>query len=267
VLEFRVTLVDTHAHLMDPAFAADLPAVLERAAAAGVTAIICVGYDLASSRAAVALAAQWPQLWATVGIHPNYLSAAPAGWRAELAELARAPRVVAIGETGLDYYRDYTPPPQQRAGFEEQLALAATLDLPVVVHCRDAEADVLAAIQQHARPSGGSGVLHCFSGSAATMRAAVAAGYYISFAGPLTFKTAEPLRAVAAQVPRDRLLVETDAPYLSPVPYRGQRNEPAHVRLTAERLAVLHGLSLAELAAQTTRNAHRLFPSLGEAAA
>ncbi|MBX5491708.1 MAG: TatD family hydrolase [Chloroflexi bacterium] len=260
-------LVDTHAHLMDPAFAADLPAVVARAGAADVTTIICVGYDLPSSRAAVALAAQWPSLWATVGIHPNYLTSAPANWLAELTDLAQAPRVVAIGETGLDYYREYTPPAVQRQGFEEQLALAARLGLPVVVHCREAEADVVAMIRQYAQPAGGAGVLHCFSGTEDTMRAAVAAGYYISFAGPLTFKTAEPLRSVAARVPRDRLLVETDAPYLSPMPFRGQRNEPARVRFTAERLAALHGLSLAELAALTTRNAYHVFHRIGEAAA
>ncbi|HLI29333.1 MAG TPA: TatD family hydrolase [Chloroflexota bacterium] len=260
-------LVDTHAHLMDPAFAADLPAVMARAVAAGVTTIICVGYDLPSSRAAVALAAQWPQLWATVGIHPNYLGAAPPTWRAELMDLARAPRVVAIGETGLDYYRNYTPAAVQRQGFEDHLALAAALGLPVIVHCREAEPEVVALLQAYARPAGGAGVWHCFSGAEATMHAAVAAGYYISFAGPLTFKSAEPLRAVAACVPHDRLLVETDAPYLSPAPFRGQRNEPARVCHTAERLAALHGLSLAELAGLTTRNAYRLFHRLGEAAA
>jgi TatD DNase family protein len=252
-------LVDTHAHLTDPAFAPDLPAVLERAWAAGVERIVCVGYDLESSRAAVALAARYPNLVAAVGVHPNYLAAAPANWLAEIRALAAAPQVVAIGETGLDYYRDYTPPERQRRGFAAQLALAAELGLPVVVHCREAESDVLAAISAHSGPGDRQGVLHCFSGTEATMRAAVAAGYYISFAGTLTFRNAAALRAVAAQVPRERLLVETDAPYLSPAPYRGQRNEPARVALTAACLAALHHVSPEEMARQTTANARRLF--------
>ncbi len=259
-------LVDTHAHLMDAAFRDDLAAVLERAHAAGVTTIVCVGYDLASSQAAVALAHEHPGLYATVGVHPNYLAAAPPDWLEQVRALARAPRVVALGETGLDYYRTYTPQAMQRAGFAAQLALAAELGLPVVVHCRDAEADVLTAITAAPPVAGPRGVLHCFSGSVATMQAAVAAGYYISFAGTLTFKNAAPLRAVARVVPGDRLLVETDAPYLSPVPYRGRRNEPAYVRWTATCLAEVRGESLAVCAARTTANAGRLFGWAREAA-
>jgi TatD DNase family protein len=252
-------LVDTHAHLMDPAFGDDLVAVLQRAAEAGVGTIVCVGYDLESSRAAVALAREHSGLLATVGLHPNYLAEAPPDWLSEVRALAAAPRVVGIGETGLDYYRTYTPRDVQQAGFTAQLKLGAELGLPVVVHCRDAEADVLTALQQQPRGERAPGVLHCFSGSTTTMHAAVAAGYYISMAGTVTFKNAAELRAVAAEVPDDRLLVETDCPYLSPVPHRGQRNEPAHVRLTAACIADLRGQSLPELAEQTTANAVCLF--------
>jgi TatD DNase family protein len=244
---------------MDPSYSADLSAVLERAAAAGVEAILCVGYDLASSRAAVDLAARVPGLFASVGVHPNYMASAPPGWLDELGELARQPRVVAIGETGLDYYRRHTPPEVQREAFQAHMALAVSLDLPVVIHSRDAEQDVVTMLE--AAPARGDtrGVWHCFSGTSATMRAAVGAGCYISLAGPLTFKNAADLRATAVQVPHDRLLVETDCPYLSPVPFRGQRNEPARVRFTAECLAELRGVSLASIGAQTTANAGRVF--------
>lgn len=259
MLEYLSMLVDTHAHLMDAAYAADLPAVLDRAAAAQVSTIVCVGYDLASSRSAVELAACQPGCYAAVGVHPNYLAEAPPGWLNEVRALAQAPRVVAIGETGLDYYRTYTPGDVQREGFAAQLALSAELDLPVVIHCRDAEADVVRALEQHSPGAHPPGVWHCFSGSLASMQAATARGYYISFAGSVTFKNAGALRAVAAQVPAQHLLVETDSPYLSPVPHRGERNEPAWVRLTAAVLAELRGVPLGELARQTSANAGRLF--------
>lgn len=266
VLELLTMLVDTHAHLMDTAFDSDLSSVLARADAAGVAVIVCVGYDLASSRAAVELAATHHHLYATVGVHPNYLAAAPPDWLERLRELAHAPRVVAIGETGLDYYRTYTEPEQQRAGFAAQQALAAELDLPVVIHCREAEADVCRSLSASA-PRRPAGVLHCFSGSLETMRLAVDTGYYISLAGTVTFKNAADLRAVASEVPLDRLVVETDAPYLSPVPWRGQRNEPARVQATASCLAEVRGVLLAEIERHTTANAGRLFGWQPEAVA
>jgi TatD DNase family protein len=259
VLEYFSMLVDTHAHLMDAAYADDLLAVLDRAAAAHVSTIVCVGYDLASSRAAVGLAARYPGLFATVGVHPNYLAEAPADWWRELRALAAAPRVVGIGEIGLDYYRTYTPGDIQREGFAAQLALADELDLPVVIHCRDAEVDLLRTLEERPATGSSAGVWHCFSGSEAAMRVAVRQGYYISFAGTVTFKNAGALRDVAAQVPDERLLVETDSPYLSPSPHRGQRNEPARVRLTAELIADLRQATLAALAEQTSTNAARLF--------
>ncbi|HLH27017.1 MAG TPA: TatD family hydrolase [Chloroflexota bacterium] len=260
-------LVDTHAHLMDAAFADDLDAVLARAAAAGVETIVCVGYDLASSRAAVALAAAHPGLFATVGVHPNYLAEAPPNWLPQLRELAGAPRVVGIGETGLDYYRAYTPPEVQRDGFRAHLQLAEELRLPAVIHCREAEEDLLDVLAARPAASVEPGVLHCFSGTASTMRAAAAAGYYISLAGTVTFKSAASLREVAAAVPAERLLVETDCPYLSPMPHRGQRNEPARVRLTAACIAETRGVPLETVARQTTANAARLFGWAAEAVA
>ena len=168
-------LVDTHAHLMDPAFADDVDTVVERAAAAGVATIVCVGYDLDSSRAAIQLAATYPCIFATVGVHPNYLAAAPPDWLSQVRELALAPRVVGVGESGLDYYRTYTSPEQQRHGFRAHLELANDLGLPVVIHCRDAEADLLAALSGFPVTCR-NGVLHCFSGAEATMEAAIVAG-------------------------------------------------------------------------------------------
>jgi TatD DNase family protein len=252
---------------MDAAFAGDLDAVLERAAAAGVTTLVCVGYDLDSSRAAISLAAAHPNIFATVGVHPNYLAEAPANWLAEVRALARAPRVVGIGETGLDYYRTYTAQDQQHQGFLAHLHLADELGLPVVIHCRDAEAALLALLAERGAGTGPRGVLHCFSGSMATMEAAIEAGYYVSLAGTVTFKNAAPLRGVAAAVPTDRLLLETDCPYLSPVPHRGERNEPAHVRLTAACVADVRGTTLETLARQTSANAARLFAWSAEAVA
>jgi TatD DNase family protein len=244
---------------MDPAFAGDVDAVLQRAAEAGVEKIVCVGYDLESSRAAVALAGAHATIYATVGVHPNYLAEAPADWLSEVRDLAQAPRVVGIGETGLDYYRTFTPSALQRQGFLAHLRLADELALPVVIHCREAEADMLTVLGDRPRGAGPRGVLHCFSGAATTMEAAVAAGYFVSIAGTVTFKNAAALRDVAAAVPADRLLVETDCPYLSPMPHRGQRNEPAHVRLTAQCVADVRGVSLDEIARQTKGNAARLF--------
>jgi TatD DNase family protein len=244
---------------MDPAFHDDLPLVLERAAAAGVETIVCVGYDLRSSQAAVALAQEHPGLFATVGVHPNYVAAAPGGWLGAVRSLAQSPRVVAVGETGLDYYRDFTEPAAQRRALDEHLRLACELRLPVVIHCRDAETDLLAALASPRCPGDGRGVLHCFSGSRATMEFAVSGGYYVSFAGNVTFKHAEALRAVAACAPEDRLLIETDAPYLSPVPHRGRRNEPAWVASTAACVATARGVTVEALGPRLRANARRLF--------
>jgi TatD DNase family protein len=255
-------LVDTHAHLMDRAFADDLPAVLGRAEAAGVLAMVCVGYDEQSSVQAVALAEQYSQIVAAVGIHPNSASAAGADAFAHIQKLARHPRVVGIGETGLDNYRKRTAPVVQREWFARHLDLAAELGLPVIVHNRDADAETGPMLLDWARQTGASGVLHCFSGDDAMLDAGLEAGFTVSFAGPITYKNAGSLPDRAKRVPLDRVVVETDCPYLPPHPHRGQRNEPAYVRLTATRLAELLDRPIAEIERVTTENAQRLFPIL-----
>lgn len=261
-------LIDSHAHLSGEAFASDLDAVLERAAAAGVGQIVCVGYDLATSEGAIALAERYPHIFATVGMHPNSVAEAPDDWRVQLEALARHPRVIAVGETGLDYYRDWTPPEQQRAALRWHLSLADELGLPVVIHNRDANDNVQAELEQWvARRSVATapGVLHSFAGDEAMMRACVAAGFVISFSGMVTFanKALDPLRDIARMVPDHALMVETDAPYLAPTPHRGHRNEPAYVRATAERIAAARDTSTEEIGRLTTENARRTFNRLG----
>jgi TatD DNase family protein len=244
---------------MDEAFDADREAVLERAQAAGVAALVCVGYDLATSRAAVDLAERLPWVWSTVGIHPNAAAAASDADFAEIEQMARGPRVVGIGETGLDYYRDRTPARRQREALDWHIRLAEERDLPLIIHNRLADADVAAALS--AETCGG--VLHCFaSDDPGYLERMLAAGYCVSFAGPLTFKNNGSLPEMAARVPLDRLLVETDCPYLAPAPHRGRRNEPAYVRFTAERLADVQQVSLEGLAESLWANTLRVFPAL-----
>lgn len=255
-----VPLIDTHAHLDDERFAADLPAVLDRAAAAGVVRVLTIGVDLATSRAAVGLAARHPVLAAVVGIQPNHAAeAVPTDWD-EVADLAARPEVVGVGESGLDRYWDRAPFPLQEDYFARHLHLARRLGKPIVIHCRQAEADVVRVLRaEFDRHGPVRGVMHSFSGDADTAAACVAVGLHVSFAGMLTYKTAADLRAVAATVPADRLLVETDSPYLAPVPVRGKRNEPAFVRHTADCLAAVRGVTAEVIADQTTRNARELF--------
>ncbi|HEY2784793.1 MAG TPA: TatD family hydrolase, partial [Fimbriiglobus sp.] len=223
--------IDTHAHLDDERFATDLPVVLARAGDAGIARVLTIGVDLATSRAAVRLAATHPVLAAAVGIQPNHASeAGPADWD-EIVRLAEAgPPAVALGETGLDRYWDRCPFPMQLDYFARHLELARRRSLPVVIHCREAEADVVAILKDAFDRHGPvRGVMHSFSGDAETARACVEMGLYISFAGMVTYKTGATLRAVAKEVPEDKILVETDSPYLAPVPVRGKRNEPAFV--------------------------------------
>jgi TatD DNase family protein len=254
-------LIDTHAHLDDPRFADDLPAVLDRAAAAGVTRVLTVGIDLATSRAALALAARHPdRLAAVVGIQPNHVAEAGPEDFEEVARLAADPLASAVGETGLDRYWDRAPFDLQEESFVRHLGLARRLGKPVVIHCRDAGPDVVRVLRaEFDRYGPVRGVMHSFTGDAETARACLDLGLHLSFAGMLTYKTAADLREVARLVPPGRLLVETDSPYLAPVPVRGRRNEPAFVAHTAACLAGLLGLSAEELAEQTTRNARELF--------
>jgi TatD DNase family protein len=253
-------LIDTHAHLDDEKFGADLPEVLERAAGAGLRQIISVATTAASSAATVGLARQHPLVMAVVGIHPNHAAeASPTDWDSVL-NLVPGERVVGIGETGLDRHWDFTPFPLQEEYFARHLTLSRQSGLPVVIHCREAEADVLRMLREEFDRRGPLwGVMHSFSGDAALAEACLAMGLHISFAGMLTYKNAEALRQVAKLIPRERLLVETDSPYLAPVPMRGKRNEPAFVAHTAACLAGLHGLSSEEMAEQTTKNARSLF--------
>jgi len=252
-------LVDTHCHLDEDAFEPDRDEVVAKFVQSGVVHAITIGTTAESSRRAVEVANRYPSVFAAVGIQPNYVQEAKPADFEVIAELARDPRVVAIGETGLDRYWDYSPLDLQIEYFHRHIELARQLDLPFVVHCRDAEAETVAELRRAAEAGPLRGVMHSFSGSLETARACLELGMYLSFAGMVTFKNAHALRAVAAEVPADRILVETDSPYLAPSPHRGKRNEPAHVTLTAACLADRRGVSFEEFARQTTENARRLF--------
>jgi TatD DNase family protein len=258
-------LVDTHAHLDFSKFDRDRPAVLSRAWAAGVEAIVTIGVDLPSSERAVALAEAHNGVYAAVGVHPHDAKGLDGHALARLRELGRHEKVVAVGEIGLDFYRNLSPREVQRRAFQAQLAWAGRLDKPVVIHDRDAHDEVMEVLVDWAEQQRGSplegrlGVLHTFSGDLAMAERALALGFYLSVAGPLTYPSSGQLSEVVRAVPMERLLVETDCPFLPPQPHRGQRNEPAYVRLVAERLAVLKGRPLDEVAQATTTNARRLF--------
>ncbi|MDN5344109.1 MAG: TatD DNase family protein [Clostridia bacterium] len=251
-------LIDSHTHLNDPDLAGDLPAVLARLQEAGVTAVINVGYDVPSSRRAVEQAHAWPFIYAAVAVHPHDAVTFDDEAGATIRGLAGDGRVVAIGETGLDYYRNLSPRQRQEEVFRWHLDLARTLRLPVIIHDRDAHGDTLRILKK-AGPLPAGGVLHCFSGSWEMARQCLDLGFYISFAGPVTFKNASKLREIAVRVPLERLLIETDCPYLTPEPHRGRRNEPAYVGLVAAAIAAARGLAPEDIAAATAANARRLF--------
>ena len=252
-------LIDTHCHLDEDAFAPDRDEVIARALAEGVAALVTIGTTAASSRQAVELAARYPAVFAVVGIQPNYVAEAKSGDWETIEELVQSPKVVGVGETGLDRYWDYAPLELQQEFFRRHLELAKRRDLPFVIHCRDAEADVIAQLQQFAAGGPLRGVMHSFTGSRDTARACLELGLHVSFAGMLTYKKNDALRDVAAYVPAERLLLETDAPYLAPIPKRGKRNEPAFVSYTAACLAEVRGVSVEQLAVQTAANARALF--------
>lgn len=253
-------LIDTHAHMALPQFDADRAAALARAAAAGVARVVEIGYDLESSRAAVALAEQHQQIFAVVGVQPNHAHELRAGWEAELRALCDHPKAVAVGEIGLDYHWMKAPPAQQEALFRRQLGLARELGLPVVIHSREAQQDTLRILSDAAR--GQPVIMHSFSGDWTYAEACLELGCMLSLSGPVTFPRAAELHEVARRAPLERLLTETDSPYLSPHPFRGQRNEPARVRLVAERIAALRGESLQAIADQVWVNAATIFPRI-----
>lgn len=256
-------LIDTHCHLDFEWFNEDRDEVVARAVAAGVTQIVVPAIDLTNCRTVLSLAERYEGVFAAVGIHPNSSAGWQDSWIGVLRDLAQHPKVVAIGEIGLDYYWDKSPKAMQQRALGLQLELAAELDLPVIIHNRESSADVIQLLTES--PLAGRenpGVLHSFSAEWETAVSALNLGYYLGFTGPVTFKKADALREIATKVPMDRLLVETDAPYLTPHPYRGKRNEPAYVAYVAERLAAERGIDTAVLAQQTTANARRIFKQL-----
>ena len=252
-------LFDSHAHLHFPGFADDLDAVLERARAAGVIGMVTIGTDRETNREAVALAENLPDVYATVGIHTHDAAEAVDADFDEMERLARgSAAVVALGEMGLDFFRNLSPPDVQARVFRRQIALARQVGKPVVLHCRDAHAETLAILAEEGVGEVG-GVMHCFSGDVPIARRCLDLGLYLSLAGPVTYKNARALPEVARFAPADRVVIETDCPFLPPHPYRGQRNEPAYVALTAARVAELRGEPVDALAETTALNAARLF--------
>ena len=257
-------LIDTHCHLNFDSYDGDREAVLQRAADVGVTRIIIPSVDLVTGQEGLDLAERYAGVYAAAGLHPNSTANFTEADLALISAQAAHPKVVAIGEIGLDYHWDESPKAMQHRAFEAQLALAAQLELPVIIHNREASDDVLPILEAWAatlppalkeRP----GVLHSFSASASMADRALAINFYLGFTGPVTYKNADELRRVALSTPLERMLVETDAPFLTPVPHRGKRNEPAYIPLIADRIAALRGLALDEFAAATTANAVRLF--------
>jgi TatD DNase family protein len=250
--------IDTHCHLNDPEFQADCPDVVASAREAGVERLIVAGYDLESSRRAVELAERYEPVYAAVGIHPHDAKIWNDTIAAELREMLTGRKVVGLGEIGLDYHYNYSSKDEQLRVFREQLRIAKTMDKPVIIHNREAHHDTLQVLTEE-KPGPAGGVLHCFAGSRETALQCLALGLYISFAGPLTFSKADKLRQVAAGLPLDKIVVETDSPYLSPHPLRGRRNEPARVVLVGAKLAELHGVTVEEVRNITTANARKLF--------
>lgn len=261
----KAGIVDTHAHLDGAEFEADRTAVVERAAAAGVSRIVSAGQDQKTSRKTLALAQQFARLAPAVGVHPHLAkNAGDLGW---LERLLVLPQVVAAGEMGLDYHYDFSPRHAQRDVFARQLQLAATFGLPSIVHCREAVADVIETLKEF-RKANLPVVVHCFTESYNVGRALVDLGnLFLGIGGAVTFKKANDLHDAVTRLPLDCLVLETDCPYMSPVPYRGRRNEPAYIELVCKAMAALRGMSFDAVAAATTANAQRLFPKLALPAA
>ena len=252
-------LIDSHCHLDFDALSSDLDGVLARAATAGVDGMVTISTWVDKFASIAAIAERYRNVWCSVGTHPHNADQELHIHSEDLVRLSAHPKCVAIGEAGLDYFYDNAPREAQATGFRRHIAAARITGLPLVIHSRAADADTISILEEKAAQGAFPFVLHCFTASAELARRGLALGGYVSFSGIITFKNAEEIRAIAKQVPADRYLVETDAPYLAPIPHRGQANEPAFVRHTAERLAEVRGISLDRLAAETTANFGRLF--------
>ena len=258
-------LVDSHCHLDFPELSAELDAVVGRARRAGVGLMITIGTKLTEFDRVRAIAERYEDVFCTVGIHPHEAGAEPAADAEKLARLAEHPKVVAVGETGLDYYYDHSPREAQARSFRAHVGAARLTGLPVVVHTRDADEQTGAILAEEMARGPYAGLIHCFTSGQELAEKAVGLGLYISLSGIVTFKKAEALQAIASHLPADRLLVETDAPYLAPIPMRGKRNEQAFVVHTAAKVAELRGVSASDLAAATTANVRRLFKKIPDA--
>lgn len=255
--------IDSHAHLDDERFNEDRSELINSLKENKIDMVLNIGAELESSRASVQLANEYSQIYAVVGVHPHDAKDIPEDYLDQLRDLSREEKVLAIGEIGLDYYYDNSPREIQRKVFLEQIKLAQELSLPVVIHTRDADQETFEIIKDAVQNGGLKGVMHCYSGSAELAKEYLKLGFFISLGGPVTFKKARVPKEVAKIVPLDRLLIETDCPYLTPEPYRGKRNEPKYVAYTAEAIAEIKGISIEELAQATSRNVKELFDIKG----
>jgi TatD DNase family protein len=265
-------LVDHHCHLDFPEFAADLAGVVARAKAAGVGTLVTISTRIRKFDQILAVAERFPDVWCSVGTHPHNADEEAGIPASEIVRLAQHPKVVAVGEAGLDYYYKHATPAAQAQGFRAHIAAARETGLPLEIHTRDADADTLAILEEEHAKGAFPAVLHCYTGGRELAMRAVELGLYVSFSGVISFKKTEPLQEIARDVPLDRILVETDAPFLAPVPHRGKTNEPAYVVHTAAALARIRGVSEAEIARATTDNFFRLYtkarpPAFAESAA
>jgi TatD DNase family protein len=259
-------LIDSHCHLDFPDFAEELDAVVARARIAGIERLVTISTRVRRQATLLAIAERFPEIYCSIGTHPHYAHEEADISLAELVAATRAEKVVAIGEAGLDYHYDNSPREAQERGFRTHIAAARETGLPLVIHSREADDDTARILEEETGKGGFAAVLHCFTGGRDLARRAVALGHFISFTGILTFKNSEELRSIAAELPADRILVETDAPYLAPGKYRGKRNEPAFVVETAKVLADVRGVSFDTLANESTANFYRLFAKVPAAA-
>ena len=252
-------LVDSHCHLDFPDFAAELDGIVGRAREAGIGRIVTISTRVKRHAQVLAIAERFPEVFCSVGTHPNHAHEEPDIDAKALTVIAKHPKVVAIGEAGLDYFRNTSPREAQATGLRQHIAAARDTGLPLVIHSRDCDADMAQILKEESGKGAFPAILHCFTGGRDLAFTAIELGHYVSFTGILTFKNSDALRAIAAALPADRIMVETDAPYLAPLPYRGKRNEPAYVAEIAKVLADARGVSADEIARQTTENFFRLF--------